>query len=236
MKKILIPALALVLSIGIFGIHQASAATAATPAQIIAKSDTAITARVNSLNKLETTISKFKHLAADQKTALTATVQSSIDAMNTLKTKIDGETDLATLKTDYASITKNYRIYMLVMPSTATIAATDNAMANITTYLDTLTKLNTRITAAQTAGKNVAAVQAKASDASLKLTDAQSQSQAIITAVTGLKPDMGDKTVAANNKTQLAAAKSARKTLLADLATVRSDIASIRMGLKTLKA
>ncbi len=234
MKKFLIPTLALTLGVTVLGAHSVSAATL-TSAQIITKSDTAITTRVASLNKLETNITKFKHLTDDEKTSLKATIQTSIDAMNTLKAKIDGETDLTALKADYASITKDYRIYMLVMPSTASIAAADNAMANITTYQATLTKLNTRITTAQTAGKDVTKVQASSDDATAKLTDAQTQSQAVITALTSLQPDMGDATVAASNKTQIAAAKAARKAMTADLSAARKDIAAIRAGLKALK-
>lgn len=233
MKKILIPiTLAFV---AILGVHQASAATV-TPAQIIAKSDTAINTRITSLNKAIAHIAKYKNLTDAQKASLTATVQTTIDAMNQLKTKIDADTDLATVKKDYASITKAYRVYMVVLPNTATVAAVDNAMSNITTYQTTLTTLNTRITAAQTAGKDVTVVQAASADATVKLTDAQSQANALITAVTSLKVDNGDATVKANNKVQLAAAKTAKKALLADVATAKKDIASIRAGLKTLKA
>ncbi len=234
MKKLILPAVALAIGFSVFGVHAASAATA-TPAQIIAKSDTAIASRLASLNKLSARISAFKHLTADEKTSLQATVQSSIDAMNTLKTKIDGETDAATLKADYASIAKDYRIYMLVLPSVTDIATTDNALANITTYQGTLASLQTRITTATTAGKDTAALQASHDDATAKLTDAQTQGQAMITAVTALKPDMGDKTIAASNKAAIASAKTARRAMLAVLAAARKDITSIREGLKALK-
>lgn len=235
MKKLILPAVALAIGFSVFGVSQASAATT-TPTQIIAKSDTAIASRVASLTKLSARIGAFKHLTADEKASLQATVQSSISAMNSLKTKIDGETDLATLKTDYASIAKDYRIYMLVLPSVTDIATTDNALANVTTYQATLTTLQARITAATTATKDTTAIQASHDDAVAKLTNAQSKSQAMVDAVTALKPDMGDKAIAASNKTAIANAKAARKALLADLSAAKKDIASIRSGLKKLKA
>lgn len=234
MKKITIPAIAFIISMTVLGANHASATT--TTAQIIAKSDTAITTRIASLNKSIAHIAKYKNLTADQKASLTTTVQSSINAMNTLKAKIDSETDLATLKTEYASITKDYRIYMVVLPSTATVAATDNAMATITTYQKTLATLNTRISTEQTANKNVTTVEASATDASAKLTDAQTQANAVITAITSLQVDNGNATVKANNKTQDAAAKAAKKLLLSDIAAARKDITSIRSGLKKLGA
>ena len=234
MKKLIVPTIALAL-VTMLGVHQASAATTTT-AQVIAKSDTAITTRITSLNKAVAHIAKYKNLTDAQKASLTSTVQTTIDAMNTLKAKIDADTDLATVKADYASITKAYRVYLVVLPNTATVAAVDNAMSNITAYQTTIATLNTRINTAQTAGKDVTVVQAASADATVKLTDGQSQANALITAVTSLKVDNGDATVKANNKTQLAAAKAAKKALLADVAAAKKDIASVRSGLKTLKA
>jgi hypothetical protein len=234
MKKFLIPGMVLALGIGVAGIHSASAATL-TSAQIIAKSDTAITTRITSLNKVSAKIAAFKHLTSDQKTSLTATVQSSINDMTALKAKIDGETDLATLKADYASITKKYRVYMVVVPSTETIAATDNAMANITTYQADLVTLNAKIAAHKTAGKDVSVQEALSSSATAKLTDAQSQAQSLVSAITSLQVDNGDTTIQTANKTHLATAKTARAAMFADLSAARKDIASIRSGLKSLK-
>lgn len=234
MKKFLISTLAVAIGVSIIGSAHVSAASSTSTAQIIAKSDTTITARISSLNKLSAKITALKHLSAAEKTSLTATVQASIDAMNALKTKIDGETDLPTLKTDYASIAKDYRIYMLVMPSVTDIAATDTAIGNITAYQTTLATLQTRITAATTAGKNTTAVQAAHDDAVAKLTDAQTRAQAMVAAVTNLKPDMGDKTVTASNKAAITAAATARKAMNADLSAARKDITTIRSGLTTI--
>jgi hypothetical protein len=233
MNKYIIPTLALAISITVIPTHQASAATL-TQAQLIAKSDTAITARIASLNKLSTNLTKFKHLTTDQRASITGSIQSSINAMTTLKTKIDADTDMTTLETDAASITKDYRIYALVMPSSATLAAADNAMANLATYQTILATLQTKITAATTAGKNTAALQASHDDAAAKLADATTQSQNLINAITGLKPDMGDSTVAASNKVQITAAKTARKAMTADITAARKDIASIRTALKAV--
>lgn len=235
MKKFLIPIAVFTVGVTVLGIHPAAAATN-TPAQIIAKSDTAITARITSLNTLSAKIAAFKHLTAAEHASLTATIQSSIIAMNALKAKIDNETDLVLLKSDYASIMKDYRVYMVVMPSTSDIAATDTALATITTYQSTLATLQTRITTANTAGENATTVQAAHDNAITKLIDAQTQGQTMITAVTSLKPDMGDKTVEVSNKAAVAAAKTARKAMSADLSAVKKDIATIRSGLKTLKA
>jgi hypothetical protein len=264
MKKYSIPALALVLGMVAASTHSVSAqsigvstdtnanvagtsinsstatSTSVNPAAakinaVIKRSNAAIDARVDSLNKLSVRIAKLKHLTDAQRASLNASIQTSIDAMNTLKAKIDADTTLATAKTDYASITKNYRIFAVVLPSEHTIAATDNAMATITTSQATVATLQTRVTAAKTAGKNVTAVQASLDDATAKLADAQTQGQTVITAVTALKIDGGDKTIQANNKAQLAAAVTARKAMNADMLAARKDIISVRAGLKALQ-
>ncbi len=209
---------------------------AAKIAKIIKRSDASINARISSLNKFSARLAKYKHLTDAQRASLSASVQSSIDSMNTLKAKIDADTDLVTAKTDYVSIYKNYRIFEVVLPSERTIASTDKALATVNIYQTTLGTLQTRITTAKTAGKNVTAVQASLDDATAKLADAQTQGQALITAVTSLKVDGGDKSIQASNKTQLAAAITARKAMNADINAARKDIGSIRSGLRTLKA
>ncbi|MEO5646272.1 MAG: hypothetical protein ABIO57_04210 [Candidatus Paceibacterota bacterium] len=239
MNKYIIPTLALAIGITVIPTMDVSAASL-TSAQIITKSDTAISARITSLNKLSNGIARFKHLTDDQRASINSSIQSSVSAMTTLKAKIDADTDLVTLKADAASITKDYRIYALVMPSDATLAAADNAMANIATYQTTLVTLQTRITASTpstSSGQTTKlSIQSAHDDAIAKLTDATTKSQALITAITGLKPDMGDKTIAASNKVQIEAAKTARKAMTADIVSAKKDIATIRAGLKTLKA
>jgi hypothetical protein len=234
MKKFLIPGIVLALGIAVAGTYSVSAASL-TSTQIIAKSDTDIATRIASLNKIITKVSGYKHLTTDQKASITATVQASITEMNILKTKIDGETDIPTLKSDYDSITKDYRIYMVVVPNAKVLASTDTAMADITTYQSSLASLNTRIAAASATGKNVTAIEGSAADATAKLTDAQTQSQNLVTAVTSLKVDNGDKTVEATNKAQLASVKTAGVAMKADISATAKDIASIRTGLKALK-
>jgi hypothetical protein len=236
MKKIFIPTLALLIGITTLTSTHAMAANTASAAEIIAKADTAITTRITTLTKLSASIAKFKHLTSDQQSSLNAKVQSAITAMTTLKAKIDGETDITVLKTDYASITNDYRIYMLVMPSITSIAAADNAMETITIDQATLTTLNTRIIAAQAAGKNVTDVTVAYTDASVKLADAQTQGQSMISAVTSLRPDMGNKTVESSNNAALANGKADRKLMTADLSVIKKDIVTIRTELKSLKA
>lgn len=200
-----------------------------------AKADTAINNRITALNGLETRINQMVRISADEKTSLDASIQSSVSDMATLKAKIDADTDNATLKADIQSITKSYRIYLLVMPQGRIIAAGDRIMTIVGLFGDLSTKLQARISAAQTAGKDVTALNASLSDMNAKTADANVQAQAAITEVAALHPDNGDKTVFASNQAALKDARAKIKAAMADLKTARSDAGSIVKALIAMK-
>ena len=201
----------------------------------ITKADTAITARITDLNNLEARIGQMDRVSAAEKTSLDTTIQASISDMTSLKAKIDADTDAATLKADIASITKSYRIYVLVMPQGRIIAAADRVVT-ITGTLTTLSgALQTRITAAQTAGQNVTALTASLADMNAKVTDANTQAQAAVSEIASLQPDNGDKTVFASNEAALKDARAKIKTATADLMAARKDAGSIVKALEAMK-
>jgi hypothetical protein len=84
-------------------------------------------------------------------------------------------------------------------------------------------KLQTRISAAQSAGNNVTVAQAALTDMNAKLTDANTQAQAAITEVSGLKPDNGDQTVMQSNTAALKDARTKIQTAQKDLVAARKD-------------
>ena len=187
--------------------------------------------RITALTDLNTRVQAMQRVSDAFKQSLGSTVQAEISTLTTLKTKIDGDNDSATLKTDLQSITDGYRIYVLVLPQ-GRIAAAADRVATIVNMMGTLGgKLHTRIQAAAAAGNDVTALNSTLSDLSAKITDAQTQAQAAITASATLQLDNGDKTVMASNT---AALKQARADIVAaqkDLADARKDIGTIISGL-----
>ncbi len=191
--------------------------------------------RTASLTELSTRIGEMKHESDADKVILTGMVNAELTSLATLKAKIAADTDLVTLKTDTQSITKSYRVYMLVMPSIRIIAAADRVV-NIAGDMSAIgTKLSLRITAAGTEGNDVTKLTAALTDFNAKLEGAKTQAQAAVTGIGGLTPDNGDKTKMEANKAALKAAREKLRLAEADLKAARADINTIREGLKVMK-
>ena len=201
-------------------------------AKLIAQADKEISQRIDSLNKLLARIQQMKNVTDANKATLNTGLQSQITTLTNLKTKIDGDTDTATLKTDLKSITSNLRIYMLVIPQGQIIAAADRINTIATDLATVGTKLQARITALQTSGKDVTSLQAALTDLQSKLADAQTQSQNAINTVASLVPDQGNQTTAASNTAALKLARTDIQTGTKDVQNARKDVSTILKGVR----
>jgi len=241
-KKILAGVMVFAFVFGLGGATHASASATSTKpntqttllANIKDKADQEIARRIDILTKAIASINSSKKLTADEMTALSGEAQKNIDDLNTLKTKIDADTDVTTARTDRQSITKLYRIFMLVVPQIQVMAAADRINVTAGLLADVGTKLQTSITAAQTAGKDVTALNTSYTDMQAKIADAKTQADNAIAKVKALVPDQGNKTVMASNVAALKAARDMLKTARADLVAARKDAGDIRDGLKAL--
>ncbi len=191
--------------------------------------------RVTALSSLLTRVQAMVKVSDSEKATFNTTIQAQIDLLNNLKTKIAADTDVATLKTDVQSITKAYRIYALVLPQIQIIAAADRLASTTDLLTAFAVKLQTRITAAQTAGKDTTNLANLLTDANNKITDANNQSLNAMTGVISLKPDNGDKTVMTANTAALKAARANIKTGTQDLKTAYSDGMKIQAGLRAFE-
>lgn len=211
---------------------QSTTGSSAALTRIITRGDSAITARINSMNALVTKVQAMKNLNSSQQTSLTQTLQTNISNLTTLKSKLDADTDTTTARADAKSITDAYRIYALVNPQVNLLAASDR-VTTITTMMTTLgTQLQAKIATAQSAGKNVTALQAALADMTTQVSNAETQAQSVVSGISTLAPDQGNTTVAASNKAALTAARTAIKTATANLKTARQDIKTITRGLR----
>lgn len=200
-----------------------------------AKAGKEIDRRVAALTALATRIQGMQKVTDAFKQSLTTNVQAQITAFNQLKAKIDADTDAATLKTDIQSITQSYRIYALFIPQGHIAAAADRSVT-IATMMTTLgTKLQARIAAEQSAGKDVTALTAVLSDLGTKLSDAGTQAQTAVSISASLTPDAGDKTKMAANTNALKTARADIALAQKDLEASAKDIATIIAGLKKLQ-
>jgi hypothetical protein len=183
-----------------------------------ARAEKELTRRLNALNKLATSLQNVKRLSADQKTTMIADVQTQITSLTALQTKINQDTDEATLKADVQSIVKSYRIYALYMPKIEILVAADKILSTNDTLTTLATVLQTQITSAQTKGQDVTALNALLADMQAKIADAKTQSQNAITTVTPLTPDgyPANKTSLTSARDMLKVARSDSRAALAD--------------------
>ena len=172
------------------------------------------------------------NVSDSEKSAIATQVQTQISNLTTLKAKIDADTDVATARADEKMITGNYRIYALIIPQGYIVASSDRISTLVSLMTSLQAKLQTRVTALSTSGKDTTALQAALTDITAKTNDATTQAQAAQTKVSLLAPDEGNVSVAASNKAALLAARADIKVAMTDLQAARKDISTITSGLK----
>ncbi len=198
--------------------------------------DQEIDRRITMLSDLATQVQAMVKLSATEKASIAASITNEIANLTTLKAKIDADTDITTLKADVKSITASYRVFALVIPQGRLQVAADKIGAAATSLSTLAGKLQTRITSAQTSGKDVAALATALTDMNAKLADANVQANAAVSHTVSLTPDNGDKTKLAANNAALKQARADIKIGLQDLQAARKDAGTIVTGLKGLNA
>lgn len=192
--------------------------------------DKEIERRVTALNEVTVKINGMKRVTNDQKTSLLVQVQTAISDLNTLKAKIDANSDPATLKSDKQSIVNSYRVFLLLIPKVNLMAHADLALQLSSQMTTNDTLLETKIQAAKDAGKDVTAVQALMSDRKAKIADAQTQANTALTSVSSLTPDGYP-----GNKPTLLAGRDILKVARKDLSDSYQDLIKMNDSLKAMK-
>jgi len=208
-------ALLLPIMLAVFLFHQSSLISAAQPQSLDTlkdKADQMIAQRLTSLNELKDKIVTIKKLTDTQKTQLTAKINTQINSLTALKTKIDADTDLDTLKSDSKSIVTSFRIFMIFEPQIHLIITADSLLttADQTTLL--ADKLQAHINAAQATGKNVDNLNEELANLRNETANAKAIANQVITDVLALTPSNPDaKNTLSNARTKI---KTVRENLV----------------------
>jgi hypothetical protein len=189
--------------------------------------DKEIDARVTTLNELSTRVGVMKNLSESQKSSIQSTLNGEASTLTTLRAKIDADATSADVKTDAQSITKNYRIYILVVPQVYVNAASDRVSTIVGIMQGLSAKLQTRISAAQSTGKDESAAQSAYTDMQAKILDASTQASTASSETANLEPDQGNTSLQASNRASLKDAAAKIKVANADLKAARADISTI---------
>ena len=178
--------------------------------------------RITSLTKLLERINLLKRLSSDQKTSFASRVQNEIANLTTLKTSIQSDATLETLRINTQSIVKSHRIYAFFIPQIQILVASDALTHSTDQATELATKLQSRIQEAQSLGKDVTSLTATLTDMTTKIADAKQQASNAATAVTNLTLEGFP-----GNKTQL---QSARAMIVLG----KKDLTEARQAAKTI--
>jgi chromosome segregation ATPase len=207
-----------------------SAVQAQRIAHLKTKGAAEIDRRIANLTAALQKLSASTKLATDNKTALTQQVQSEISGLTSLKTKLAAETTLTGARADVQSIITDYRVYVLMLPKARLVAADDRFSVSEAKLNELATKLQTRITALKSNGKDVASLQASLDDMKAKTASAQGRTAGLVTKLLSLQP-----TDYNANHALLVSYRDALKAAQADLKTARDDAKTIITAMKTAK-
>lgn len=197
---------------------------------IISKGDQEISRRLTSLNNLTATVNAATRLTANDKATLNNEITTEISGLTALKTKLDSETTLEGVRTDAQQIYTNYRVYVLVLPKARFVKFADSIQA-VDSKLTTLaSKLQSRLTTEQQAGKDVSALQATLADMNSKTSAAQAAASQIESGVINLQPSdyNSNHQILGNDITQLKAAHANNKAAFVDAKSIISSLKSLK--------
>lgn len=168
-------ALALLLSVTLMGMASAQSNTANTTntsnsasvaskqhiamANIISKGNAEINRRETSLTALYARITGAKNLTSSDQSYLLSEAQTEASGLNNLKTVLDACTTFTCAKSNAQSIITEYRVYALILPKVQLTRMADDQQVIETALITLATKLQSRITNAQTAGNDVTTLQ-----------------------------------------------------------------------------
>ena len=127
---------------------QRTAAKDNSVAHLQALGDCEINRRLVTITTLQDHVSNPNGLTAGDRSALQGLLAADTTGLTALKSKIDGETDVTTLRADIGTIVTDYRIYLLMVPMTAEVISADNEAAAVGRLTTVAGKLQDRIDAA----------------------------------------------------------------------------------------
>ena len=178
----------------------------------------AIQRRLNELDRLTALVNGATHLTSSDRSTLLSKLSSDRSGLQSLDTKIQGDTDGRTLRNDLASIVTGYRIYVLVAPQVHIVVASDRIAAFVSLGNTIAAKIQAKIDAEKGNGKDVKAAQAALDDMKKQLADASAAVAGVASSVIALTPSGYP-----GNRTTLLDARSSILTARAHLVEARAD-------------
>lgn len=190
--------------------------------------DTMIANRIASLNKLLSVVQSDTHLSDAEKTTLTTSINTMISNLQTLKAKIDADTDVTTARADRKTIVTSYHIYVTFEPQIDLLKAIDN-LQTITTNVQGLVPLLQNLSnTLKSQGKDTTTMNAAITDINTQLATISTTLSTDTTTLSNIS------TTTDGNKTVFTQVRQDLAKVRADFAQIRHDIATIRGSIHTM--
>lgn len=211
--------------------HASAAATAQQNelTRIIQRADTMIQVRLTSLQNLLTRISSDKRLSDNQKSSMTADINTTISNLQALKAKIDADTDVTTARNDAKSIVTSYHVYATYEPKERLMVIIENLQTSATNVQSVLTRLSTFVDTLKSQGKDTTGLTTLLTDMNTKLTDITTKLSADSTLLAGVS------VTNATYQTTFIQVRQSLATVRADYAGILSDFHTFQSQVKALK-
>jgi hypothetical protein len=214
------------------GAGMASAATTDRPTLDSAKTKclAAVDRRLTELTALSGRVGASKFVTDPHRSALNGIIDSTRSGLQSLRTKISGDSDAAALRADCTAVVTDYRVYALRRPQVHLVLAADRGAAAIDRAHKVETRLTTAIDKVEAAGGDV--TEARAAYSKL-----QADVDGATTALTGVADKVLTFTPADYNANHelLAPSRASLKTARDDLAAARDDARHVVELLKAEK-
>lgn len=196
---------------------------------VINRGNSEIGRRLSTLNTLSGKVSSATKLSSADQASLSSEISTEVNGLDSLKTKLDADTTLSDARTDAQTIISGYRVYALIVPKVNLVKTADDQQVAEGKLSALATKLQARITTAQTAGKNVTSLQSDLTSLNSKVSAAQAISSNIESTVVNLQPSDYN-----SNHSVLSGDRNQLKTAQSDIQGALSTATTIITNLKNL--
>jgi hypothetical protein len=194
-----------------------------------ARAHAAIARRLETLTRLAARVRDNEYLSDAHRTALSDLIAAQTRGLTALDAKIQADTDFETLKADIKSIVTDYRVYLLTVPKVHLVIGADTELAAEAKLDEVAARLQTKIDAAEAAGKDITVAQGHLDAMKAKVGDVRAAASGVPDAVLALVPQDYP-----GNKPALEAAQAALKTGRAAVQAARDLARQVVADLKAL--
>lgn len=204
----------------------ASTASAGDLSVAKTRCDAAINERQVELDKLTNQSNAAKNLGAEHRSTIGSIISSSKSGLSDLNTKIDGDTDAATLKADCETIYSGFRVFALRAPQVHLAIVGDRAVALTVRGNTVAAKLDAAIQKAAANGKDVNDANVKLADMQAKLADVTSLLNGAVDNELTFTPGQwnANHDVLKSSNTSIRSAHQDLKTAFADAKAIVADL------------